>query len=621
MRRIFLLSFVLIFLLLSETFAEPKLQIERLEPSSWWCNMKYNSVELLVSGKGVSECEVSIKSEDLSIKSSKKVSNPDYLFIELEISANAKPGIYPLIFKNTRGKTTTFPFELRERNNFSERYQGFNSSDVIYLLMPDRFSNGNPDNDSSPEMIEKSDRQIPYGRHGGDIKGISNHLDYISGLGFTSIWINPLLENNMPEYSYHGYGITDFYKIDQRFGSNMDYVNLVDSAHKQGLKVIADMVMNHCGTNHWFVLNPPSNDWLNNWGQMTWSNFRGEVMTDPYAAESDKTRMEKGWFAATLADLNLSNPFLLRYLIQNTIWWIEYAGIDGIRMDTYPYPNKNAMVQWAKAIREEYPTLTIVGETWLQKTSHTAYWQSGSDNYDEFDSNIPVVTDFPLYYAIGQSMNETAGWSEGLRRLYYVMTEDYLYDNPLNLLTFADNHDLERFYTTMKEDLNKYKLGLAFLLTARGIPQIYYGTEVLMTGEKKVNDGYIRCDLPGGWAGDSVNVFTGVGLTSKQKEASEFLQKLLLWRKECSAIHMGKTLHFIPDDDLYVYFRYTDDQSVMVILNKNPEDKNINSERYAEGLRNYTYAKNILTGELITKLDTLKVPAMSPLILELSGKF
>ncbi len=618
MKRVILCYIITIFFAcFSKPYAQQTIHVERIEPSFWWSGMEYNNIQLLVKGKEIAACDVKLDSKEIKLLGIHKVANPDYVFLDLEIHTAAKPGFYPITFMNNKGERVKYDFELKARNNSGKHWQGFNSSDAIYLLMPDRFANGNPGNDNHPDMLEKADRTIPHGRHGGDIAGIKSHLDYIANLGFTAVWINPLLENNMPEYSYHGYGITDFYRVDPRYGSNNDYVNLVYEAHNKGLKVIMDMVLNHCGVNHWFVSESPDTDWLNSWAEPTWSNFRGEVNIDPYASAYDKTQMEKGWFASSLADLNLQNPLVLKYMIQNTIWWVEYAGIDGIRMDTYPYPNKQAMVEWAQTIQKYYPSLTVVGETWLQKTSHTAYWQSGTRNYDEYDSHIPVVTDFPLYYAIGQSMNEKEGWTEGLPRLYYVLTEDFLYADPDNLLIFADNHDLERYYTTVKEDLGKYKLGLAFLLTIRGIPQVYYGTEILMTGDKKLDDGYIRTDFPGGWPHDSINAFSARGLNDQQLEASEFLKKLLEWRKNCPVIHYGNILQFIPDNDIYVYYRYDDTQSVMIVLNRRNEDLKLDVERYREGMQGYSGAKNILTGEKLNDLNTIIIPAMSPLILEM----
>jgi glycosidase len=605
------------FLRLSAQSAE---RIERIEPPFWWSGIQYDTLQLMIYGKDISGYEVKSESDALKVLKSQMATNPNYLFVDLLIGADAVPGFYAFTFKNESGKNLTYNYELKSRNNQPDKWKGFDSSDAIYLLMPDRFADADTTNDTVAGMLEKADRSSPHGRHGGDIEGIIDHLSYISGLGFTALWITPLLENNMPEYSYHGYGITDFYRIDSRFGSNTDYVQLVDSAHSQGLKIIMDMVLNHCGTNHWFVCDLPSADWLNQWETPTYSNFRAEVMTDPHASEYDKNRLEKGWFAPLLADLNLGNPILLKYLIQNTIWWIEYAGIDGIRMDTYPYPKKESMVEWTTTVRKLYPRLTIVGETWLQKTAHTAYWQSGTCNYDGYDSHIPVVTDFPLYYAIGQSMNESEGWTEGLRRLYYVLSEDFLYADPKRLLIFADNHDLNRYYSAVDNDLNKFMMGLAFLLTTRGIPQVYYGTEILMTGDKSQDDGFIRQDFPGGWPGDEVNAFTGEGLSPQQVEASIFIGKLLKWRQTSNAIQNGKLVQFIPENDVYVYFRNSASQSVMIILNKNPEEIVLNTERFSEGLTGYKAARNILTGAVLNDIENIHLPAFSPIILELIKK-
>jgi neopullulanase len=613
----FLLASAFIALLTASLYAQEESRVERLEPPFWWIGMEYDSIQLLVNGTALSGCDVKSGSGSIKILGVQKVANPDYLLIDVLIDSRAKPGMYPLKFENADGKKLSYNFELKTRVTGSDRHQGFSSRDAICLLMPDRFANADTNNDTIPEMLEKPDRSNPHGRHGGDIAGISNNLDYISDLGFTAIWINPLLENNTPQYSYHGYGITDFYRVDPRFGDNEEYATLVNSAHEKELKVIMDMVLNHCGTNHWIVQDTPSNDWLNQWDSMTYSNFRGEVMTDMYSSEYDKTRMEKGWFAPSLADLNLENPFVLKYLIQNTIWWIEYSGMDGIRMDTYPYPDKLAMIEWAKTIRKLYPTLTIVGETWLQKTSHTAYWQSGTQNFDGFDSQIPVVTDFPLCYAISQAMNEKEGWTEGLRRLYYVLSEDFLYANPNNLLIFADNHDLNRYYTSIGEDLEKFKMGIAFLLTTRGIPQVYYGTEILMTGDKSKDDGYIRTDFPGGWTGDTINAFTGAGISHQQSEARTYMKTLLEWRMKSDVIHSGKLKQFIPDNNVYVFFRYNENSTVMVILNKNTEAQTLQTDRYIEGLAGFNSARNIISGEVLRVLNPIHVPAMSALILEL----
>ncbi|MBA7560868.1 Cyclomaltodextrinase [subsurface metagenome] len=485
--------------------------------------------------------------------------------------------------------------------------------------MPDRFSNGDRSNDTVEGMLEQTNRQNPDGRHGGDIAGIAKHIDYIADMGFTALWANPLLENNMPEKSYHGYAITDYYTIDPRFGTNSDYRNLVGLAHEKGLKVIMDMVFNHCGTNHWLVRDLPMDDWVNQWDTFTRSNYRIEVKTDPYASDYDLKLMGKGWFDVTMADLNQKNPYVWKYLVQNSIWWIEFAGIDGIRMDAYPYTDREAMSEWAMTIRKLYPSFTILGEIWLQKSSHTAYWQDNERNMDDYRSNIPAVTDFRTHYAVIEALSEKEGWTQGLRRLYYVLSQDFLYNNPENLLVFPDNHDLNRYYTSLNEDFDKYKLGLAFLLTTRGIPQIYYGTEILMTGEEHKGHGYIRQDFPGGWEGDTIDAFNGTGLNEDQEEAQRFVQKLLTWRQKTPAIHNGKLIHFIPEDDVYVYFRTTNSQSVMVILNKNEEDILVDMRRYREGLNGFSSAIDVISSEKITNLDQIFVQGMSPLILELSG--
>ncbi len=468
------------------------------------------------------------------------------------------------------------------------------------------------------DMLEKADRKSPDGRHGGDIKGIMNHLDYITDMGFTALWINPLLENNMPETSYHGYAITDLYKIDPRFGNHSDYLELVNLSHEKELKVIMDMVFNHIGTNHYLVRDLPMPDWVNQWDEFTRSNFRGEVKVDPHASDFDKKLMGNGWFDRTMADLNQENPFAIKYLIQNSVWWIEYTGIDGIRMDTYPYPDKAAMAEWAATIKRLYPSFTLLGEIWLQRSTHTAYWQDSERNTDGYRSYVPVVTDFPLHYAVIEALNEEEGWTQGLRRLYYILSQDFLYNNPDDLLIFPDNHDVNRFYTSLDEDLNKFKMGLAFLLTTRGIPQIYYGTEILMTGDEHKGHGFIRQDFPGGWEGDTVNAFLGIGLDKEQMEAQEFVRKLLRWRKKTPAIHSGKLAHFIPESDVYVYFRSTDSQSAMVILNKNEKELLLDTERYKEGLQGFSSAINVISGEKITHLDQIKIDGMSALILELS---
>lgn len=606
-----------VYLLSCSYYAKSQTSVGRIDPPFWWSNMEYNEIQLLVYGQNLSETDVKINSKTIEITNIHHPENNKYLFIDLKISPDTKPDTYKLTFSDSGQGKITYPFELKEREPGENKHQGFCSRDAIYLLMPDRYSNGDVSNDSVADMFESADREQPDSRHGGDIQGIVNHLDYIAEMGFTTIWINPLLENNMPEKSYHGYAITDLYKVDSRFGTNSDYRQLVNSAHDQGLKIVMDMVFNHVGTYGQLIEDMPMPNWVNQWEELTKSNFRGEAKVDPYASDYDKKLMGKGWFDGSMADLNQENPFVLKYLIQNSIWWIEYAGIDAIRMDTYPYPDKGAMVEWAKTIKNIYPSFTILGEIWLQRPAHTAYWQDNENNYDGYRSHVPVVTDFPLHYAVIEAMNEEEGWTQGFRRLYYILSQDFLYGNPHNLLIFPDNHDVNRFYTSLSEDLSKFKLAMSFIFTTRGIPQVYYGTEILMTGEEHKGHGYIREDFPGGWEGDTINAFTGDGLTEDKLEAQEFVKTLLNWRQKTPAIHYGKLTHFIPENDVYVYLRSTESQKVMVILNKNEEEIVLNTEKYAECLNGSSYAVDVLSGKKITSLNEIKINSESPLILEL----
>ncbi|MBN1598584.1 MAG: glycoside hydrolase family 13 protein [Bacteroidales bacterium] len=596
--------------------AEDTLKIYSVEPPFWWAGMEYNNLQLLVYGQNIGNTNVSSSSPDIQIKEIHRPENKNYLFIDIEIFPEAAPGVYKIEFLNDINETTSIQYSLKVRAENAGKQKGFKSTDVIYLLMPDRFSNGNPENDNHKDMLESADRSNPNGRHGGDIEGIANHLDYIADMGFTAIWINPLLENNMPAYSYHGYAITDFYRIDPRFGSNHDYKLLVDSAHSKGLKVIMDMVFNHCGTGNPLIEDLPVPDWVNMWDNFTRTSYRGDIISDPYVSDYDLEIMEKGWFSFGMADLNQNNPFVYNYLLQNCIWWIEYSGIDGIRMDTYPFPEKESMAKWAKTILELYPRFSIVGEVWLREPAQTAYWQEG--NRFGYDSFLPVVTDFPLYYAMSEAFVEKESWQDGITKLHNILSQDFLYSNPDNLLVFADNHDLSRFFTTINEDLSLFKMAMTFLLTTRGIPEIYYGTEILMTGEEHSGHGYIRQDFPGGWRTDTINAFVAKGLSPDQLEAQLFLKKLLNWRASSEVIHSGHLKHYLPADGIYVYFRYNDDKSVMVAINKNSEEVQLETARFKENLTEYNSAVEIISGSAISDLDNIRLPSRSAIVLELN---
>jgi len=607
------LTLIMLMVILSNVGTAQK--IERVEPPSWFTGMKEPNVQLMVYGQDIGSFNVTADYPGVKVTSLVKTENPNYLFVNLTISNEALPGDIKLTFTRSKLKLT-HNYPLLEHP--SGKAKGFNSSDVIYLLMPDRFSNGDPANDNIERMLEKADRTNPNGRHGGDLKGISDHLDYIKDMGVTGIWLNPFLENNQPAFSYHGYSITDLYHVDPRYGSNEEFKNLVSKAHGKELKLVMDMICNHIGSGHWWMKDLPSGDWVHQFSSFTRTSYRSSTWMDPYAAISDAEVMEKGWFDNTMPDLNQSNPLVETYLTQNSLWWIAFFGIDGIRMDTYPYPEKNMMSRWAKRMTDEFPGFFIVGEVWYQQEALTAYWALNKTNTDGYQSNLPSVTDFPLSLATQSAFNEQDGWTEGVAKFYSVLSQDFLYPDPSRNVIFLDNHDLPRFFTQTGKRLDIYKMALSFILTTRGIPQFYYGTEIVMEGDKNQGDGYIRKDFPGGWIGDTRNAFTGQDLNSIEKEASAFTKKLLNWRKGKEVIHEGKLKQFIPENNLYVYFRYNDSESVMIILNNSEtETRTITKQRYLEAMKGYTCGTEVITGTQINDLTSFKIAPKTAMIIEL----
>lgn len=579
--------------------------------------MKNPELQLLVHGKGIGKAEVQLQYPGVKLVSVDRVESPNYLFINLLIDENAKPGNFDISFKIDNENAVKYNYQLLERREGSAQRKGFDASDVIYLLFPDRFANGNPSNDAVEGMPDKLDRSDLYARHGGDIQGIINNLDYIKELGMTSIWVNPVLESNQPWQSYHGYAITDFYRIDARHGTNETYQQFVDESHKRDLKVIKDMIFNHVGSKHWWVDDLPSNDWLNQWPEFTRTNYRIPATFDPHASNFDKKLMEDGWFDTHMPDLNQRNPYLAKYLIQNSIWWVEYANLDGIRMDTHPYPEKGFMANWVNAVMTEYPNFNVVAETWINYPAWTAYWQKGANNRDGFDSGVPTVMDFPLCYAMNKAFDEKDGWDTGLLRLYEILAHDFLYADPLSVLIFPDNHDMSRFMKSKDMAFGRFKLGMAFLLTTRGIPQIYYGTEILMDGDDTNGHGVLRKDFPGGWLGDKRSAFTAEGRTKKENEAWSYLSNLLNWRKSATAIHNGKLIHFIPNDEVYVYFRQNNEQTVMVILHNGFQPKVLKTERFNEVLSKFKGGIDILTGKKLENFDKIQLSPRTAMVIEL----
>lgn len=616
MRKI-LFSFVGIFFFSIFTInAEEKITLKRVDPPSWWIGMKNSEVQLLVYGENISFAEPRINIPGVTIQKVEKVENKNYLFVTLTILPQTKPGTYPIEFLKGKKVAAKYQFKLSEREKNSSLRKGFDATDVIYLIMSDRFANANPKNDSSPDMFEKANRADPDGRHGGDIKGIIEHLDYLKDLGVTALWNTPMFEDNMDKYSYHHYAITDYYRIDPRLGTNEEYRTLSDELHKRNMKLILDAVTNHCGLNYFWMKDLPSADWIHQFPEYTTSNKHIQVSYDPYASTFDRLNNMQGWFDRSMPDLNQENPFVLKYLIQNTIWWMEYANIDGIRVDTYPYNDVWTIPQWVQAIRDEYPNINIVGECWTNTVPGIAYWQSGVKNYDGYDSKLPSVMDFPLFDVLSSAFED----NYGVHRIYTHFTQDYLYANPHNVMIFTENHDVPRFNTTIKSDMRKFKLAYTLLLTARGIPQLYYGSEVMMTGDKNKGDGDIRKDFPGGWQDDAKNAFTPQGRTAAENEAHSFIKKLLNWRKANPVIATGKMMQFVPENSCYVYFRYNAEKTVMVVINGHEsETRKVDTKRFAEVMSGFSAGYDILSEKKITNLSSIEITPKTSMIIELSN--
>ena len=601
--------------------AFPQVAIDHVEPPNWWVNMKNNSLQLLVHGKDIGKTKAYLDYKGIKVKSSTSTGK-NYLFVDLSITNITKPGTITINFKENEKDSAliSYKYELKARTKESSKRQGFNTSDMMYLIMPDRFANGDPNNDDMPGMLEKADRTNPNGRHGGDIKGMADHLGYLQKLGVTTLWCTPLLENNMPAQSYHGYATTDLYKVDPRFGTNESYRDMVILAHSRGIKVVMDIVFNHFGTNSYWMKDLPQKDWIHEWPEFTRSNFRGGVISDPYRSQYDEKKMSDGWFDTSMADFNQKNPYVARYLIQNSIWWIEYAGLDGLRQDTYPYSDKDFMAEWLKQLRNEYPNLNVVGEAWINYPPQVSYWMDNKTNKDGYRSNLSHVFDFPLMGAIQKAFTENEGWDTGMARLYELLSQDFLYSDPTHLITFADNHDIERMYPVLKT-VDNVKMALAFLATTRGMPLIYYGTEALSDRGTLQGDPGKRKDFPGGWPGDTANMFTRENLSSDQKDILDFTATLFTWRKSNKTVQDGKLTHYIPEDGIYVYFRTLGKESVMVIVNNNEKYlKTVATGRFAENLNGFKTGKDVLTGSQIKDLSKIEVPAKSVKIIELSTK-
>jgi len=592
-------------------------EIERIEPPFWWTGFEHRELQLMLHGNDISLLTPAIDHPGVSINRVVRVESPNYLFLYLAIEPTAEPGNFDIVFSEGDYRFTR-TYELRDKNTDPGHTRGFTTADAIYLIMPDRFANGDPDNDEFYFLDDKLDRDDPYGRHGGDLKGIEDHLDYIADMGFTSVWLNPVLENAMPVASYHGYATTDYYAVDPRFGTNEQFRDLTAKMKARGIGMIMDQVVNHIGIGHWWIDDLPTSDWLNFAGDPVMTAHRRTTNMDPHASEFDKEVQTGGWFVEAMPDLNQRNPLLADYLIQNSIWWIEYTGLQGIRMDTWPYPNKHFMSEWSRRVMQEYPDFNIVGEEWSELPAVTAYWQRGQRHRDGYVPHLPSVFDFPVQAALNRAlMGEPESYSGVWVSLYEVVGLDYLYPDPMNVVIFPGNHDMDRIYTRLDENLDLYRMMLVYFATMRGIPQFFYADEILASHMGTSSHGELRSDFPGGWDGDTVNAFTGEGLTEEQREAQQLVRTLLNWRKTNPTIHDGAFMHFAPIKNVYVYFRYDDDNTIMVVLNRDEETITLETGRFAERIGDATHATDVVSGKRFHVEESLVLEPRSALILEL----
>ncbi|MBU4537626.1 MAG: glycoside hydrolase family 13 protein [Weeksellaceae bacterium] len=600
-------------------------QIQKVEPAFWWKGMKNPELQILVYGKDISKYTVEL-SDKIQVKDLTKTENPNYVFITVntnEINSSS----FKINLKEKNKTVYSYNYELKNRKPNSAERNSFTSKDVMYLIMPDRFANGDPSNDSQKNLTDKANRSAPNGRHGGDLRGIINNLDYLKNLGATALWLTPANEDNEKQTSYHGYAQTDLYKIDGRYGTNEEYLELSRELQKRGMMLIQDYVTNHWGISHWLIQDLPTKDWIHQFADgegkygFKRSNYRTTSQFDTNVAEIDKKEALNGWFDTTMPDLNQSNPLVLKYLTQNAIWWIEYAELGGLRVDTYPYNDKVAMAKWAKAITDEYPKFNIVGEAWMYNPAHVSYWQKDSKigEIDGYNSNLPSVMDFTLYTDLPSALKEEESWDKGMIKIYNSFGNDFLYPDINNILVFFENHDTERFNEIFNGDSRYYKMALTLISTVRGIPQIYYGSEIGMRGEKSKGDADIRRDFPGGWKGDPQNAFNPQTQTAEQKEFYDFTQKILNWRKGKDVIHTGKTKHYMPKEKVYVYFRYNEKEKVMVVINNNEKEQTFDLSRFAESLDGVSAGKDVISGKdfLVTSKNKMTVSGKSSLILEL----
>ena len=618
MRRLFSVV-MLLAVAMSATAAKPKFEIKHVEPLSWWVGMT-TPLQIMVNGEGVSAYDVTILPEKQGVEVTKvhKADSPNYIFVDVAIAKDAKADVYRLCFSDGKRKYE-YEYVIAERRADSKYRESFTNADLVYLIMPDRFANGNPENDSTDDTAEKAQRSHPGRRHGGDLEGMMAHLDYIADLGATAIWSTPLLLDNENGASYHGYSCSDYYLIDPRFGSNELFKEYVEECHKRDLKVIMDIVPNHSSTTHWWYADQPFADWTHQWDKYTQSNWTFSTNMDFNASKSDLYQMESGWFDRSMADMNLDNPYLLHYFKQWAVWWVEYSDLDGFRVDTYPYNEKGPMSEWCKAVMAEYPSFNIVGEVWTSSIPQLAYWQGDNANKDGFNSNLKSIMDFPLHDAMRAAMTEAGSnvaWGHGMTRVYDVLSHDFVYHDLSNMMIMAANHDTDRIGDVCEGDSRKMKIVHTLLATLRGMPQILYGDELMFRStDRSKGHPTLRVDFPGGWDGDAQNLFDKAQHSGAQKDVYDYTRAIMNWRKTKDVIHSGKTMHFIDRDNTYAYFRYDDNDVVFVYINNTDSQREIPWARYAEIAEGLTEGRDVITGEMVT-MSGAKVAPMSALVVE-----
>ena len=613
-KRIITLKIILtlnVFLIASKSFAY---DIKQIEPPFWWSGFNNKELQLMVYGKNISKLTPKISYKGIQITEVHKVDSPNYLFIDLLLKKD-KPKKFTIKFYDGKKSVLEYNYELFKRQKNNDKKETLHSSDVIYLITPDRYANGDEKNDEIGSLLEKPNRKNKDGRHGGDLQGIINNLDYIEDMGFTQIWLNPVLENNQPEYSYHGYSTTDYYKIDPRFGSNKLYQDLSREARNRNIGLIKDLVLNHIGSGHWWMNDLPTDDWLNYQSNYRQTNHIHETVYDPHLPKSQKDLFTEGWFVETMPDLNQKNPFVATYLKQVSIWWIEYADLSSLRIDTYPYVDKNFTSQWSKTIMNEYPNFVFFGEAWMNNPTTVSYWQKGSKTYDDYQSYIPSMKDFPLQKSLITGLLSNDGWDSGIGNIYRTLSNDFQYGNPYNLVIFAGNHDMQRIFSQLNERLDLLKMALSFIATTRGIPQIYAGTEIAMPSTE--DHGELRKDFPGGWENDDINAFQDIGLSTTQIEAKSFIKKLLNWRKSSKAVAHGKLIHYPVTRGVYVYLRVYQQDKLMVLMNNKENEETVNLDIYRESFSDKNIGIDILNGKKYNLSKELKIEPKTALILEL----